>query len=70
MKKKIISVLLICSMLFTILPTDAAFAAGTVVESGVCGATNNLQWVLTDDGVLTISGEGPMKDYTGSIRIR
>ena len=30
-------------------------------ESGTCGA--NLKWHLTDDGVLTISGEGEMYDY-------
>ena len=31
-------------------------------ESGTCGA--NLKWHLTDDGVLTISGEGEMTDYS------
>ncbi|MDR0989523.1 MAG: leucine-rich repeat domain-containing protein [Prevotellaceae bacterium] len=31
------------------------------VDSGVCGT--NLTWTLTDDGVLTISGEGEMTDY-------
>ena len=30
-------------------------------NSGTCGA--NLKWHLTDDGVLTISGEGEMYDY-------
>ena len=30
-------------------------------KSGTCGA--NLKWHLTDDGVLTISGEGRMSDY-------
>ena len=33
----------------------------TEVASGTCG--ENLTWVLTDDGVLTISGEGEMYDY-------
>ena len=31
-------------------------------RSGTCGP--NLKWHLTDDGVLTISGKGIMKDYT------
>lgn len=32
-----------------------------VISSGNCG--DNLTWTLTDDGVLTISGTGPMYDY-------
>ena len=35
-------------------------------ESGTCGP--NLKWHLTDDGVLTISGEGEMTDYSYSNR--
>ena len=31
-------------------------------SSGTCGA--NLKWLLTDDGVLTISGKGEMYDYS------
>ena len=35
------------------------------VAHGTCGAQgDNLIWVLTEDGVLTISGEGNMNDYT------
>ena len=30
-------------------------------ESGTCGP--NLKWHLTDDGVLTITGNGEMDDY-------
>ena len=50
-----------------VLPEDevvedvAALAAGAVA-SGTCG--ENLTWVLDEDGVLTISGEGEMEDYT------
>ena len=33
-------------------------------KSGSCGP--NLKWHLTDDGVLTISGKGEMKNYTES----
>ena len=32
-------------------------------ESGICGP--NLKWHLTDDGVLTITGEGRMDNYYG-----
>ena len=38
-----------------------------VIASGTCGADgDNLTWVLTDDGTLTISGSGEMKDYSDS----
>ena len=33
-------------------------------SSGTCGS--NLKWHFTDDGVLTISGEGKMYDYSVS----
>ena len=32
-----------------------------VIDSGVC--EDGLKWELTSDGTLTISGQGPMKDY-------
>ena len=41
----------------------AALEAG-VVASGTCG--ENLSWVLTEDGVLRISGNGAMPDYSTS----
>ena len=45
-----------------------AYAAPTVLGSGSCGKDrDNLTWTLTDDGVLTISGEGEMADYDKSI---
>ena len=40
-----------------------------VADWGYCGGEGdgtNLTWVLTNDGTLTISGEGAMKDYIGS----
>lgn len=40
---------------------------GNVIASGECGADgDNLTWKLTEDGTLTISGEGKMKDYSNS----
>ena len=41
----------------------AALEAG-VVASGSCG--KNLSWILTEDGVLRISGNGAMPDYSTS----
>ena len=38
---------------------------GDVIASGECGKNgDNLTWVLTEDGTLTISGSGEMQDYT------
>ena len=38
---------------------------GDVIASGECGENgNNLTWVLTEDGTLTISGSGNMRDYS------
>ena len=37
-------------------------SASPVVASGQCG--DDVTWTLTDDGTLTISGTGPMWDYT------
>ena len=41
--------------------TDYVPKTTAVVAEGTCG--DALTWVLTDDGVLTISGEGAMYDY-------
>ncbi len=39
--------------------------AAEVVASGKCGADgSNVTWVLDSDGVLTISGEGDMGNYS------
>ena len=51
----------ISSIVFTISPT--------VVASGNCGTSGHVeevQWSLTSDGVLTISGSGDMKDYNST----
>lgn len=42
-------------------------AAAEIIGSGDCGAEgDNLKWTLDKNGVLTISGEGAMKDYVSS----
>ena len=49
-------------------PTLDLFAEdGNVIASGTCGAQGeNLTWVLTEAGTLTISGSGKMQDYSDS----
>ncbi|MBQ4207487.1 MAG: leucine-rich repeat domain-containing protein, partial [Clostridia bacterium] len=42
----------------------AAAEEPTVLKSGSCG--DNVTWVLTDDGVLTVSGTGDMADWANS----
>ena len=44
-------------LLITLLVSLSAYAE----KSGTCGT--NLQWKLTDEGVLTITGTGKMKDW-------
>lgn len=61
MKKRIISLLAALCLMITMLPVQV-FAAE--IASGTCG--ENLTWVLTDNGVLTISGEGAMNFEGGS----
>ena len=60
---KLIPTCLILAFLLTILPAGAS--AATIIDSGYCGGEGdgtNLTWTLDSDGVLTISGEGEMKD--------
>lgn len=65
MKKRILSVLLVLCLVFTLLPVGATAAAAT---SGTCGS--NLKWKL-EDGTLTVSGTGAMYNYDyGSGRIQ
>ncbi len=56
--KKVIAVLL--TVLLTATMTLSAFAAPKVVLSGKAG--ENVTWQLTDDGVLTVSGQGAIED--------
>ena len=62
MKKTILFavVTLLCVTAF-VMTSDSADAADT---SGTCG--DNLTWSLSDDGTLTISGTGKMKDFDDS----
>ena len=73
MKKRILSILLAALMLLSALPlgmVDTAYAAETsgvaaqsyYVAGGQCG--DDLTWTLDSSGTLTISGTGPMYNYS------
>ena len=53
---------LCCCALFLMMTVCLAVRpALAYTDSGTCG--ENVQWALNDDGVLTISGIGPMTDF-------
>ena len=54
--KRSVSLLLVLCVMLVVVPVTAHAATG-----GSCG--ENVTWSLSDDGVLTISGTGPMEDY-------
>lgn len=81
MKKRFVSLLLAISMIFSLMPVSAvtAFAEGEssgaakIIANGNCGADEggeNLKWTLDNNGVLTITGMGAMKDYTWDENVR
>ena len=57
MKKKILSFVVVLAMLCAFMPTIA-----NAEKSGVCGY--NVNWTLDDNGMLTISGKGPMSNLS------
>ena len=65
MKKKLLSILLVLSLMLALVP--AAFAAD-IVDSGTCGAEgdgSSVTWTLDAAGLLTISGTGKIIDGDG-----
>lgn len=65
MKKKLLSILLVLSLMLALVPT--AFAAD-IVDSGTCGADgdgSSVTWTLDAAGLLTISGTGKIIDGDG-----
>jgi len=62
--KRLLSLFIALSMIMTILPMNMTVFASSTDLQGTCG--DNLTWVLQDNGVLVISGEGPMADYRNS----
>ena len=63
--KKLLAVSIVLALLISMLAMPGWAETATVVASGYCGGEGdgtNLTWELTEDGVLTISGEGAMAD--------
>ena len=60
MTKRIICAVMAAAMLLSLFFALLPAARGEVYASGDCG--EELQWVL-EEGVLTISGNGPMEDF-------
>lgn len=58
MKKRFFAFLLAVVMVVGVMPPSAA---AKIVKSGQCGA--NASWAEDDNGLLTISGTGPMRNY-------
>ena len=62
MKKRLFCTLIIALMMALLTVTASAATA-----TGTCGAEGySVTWSLTNDGTLTISGNGPMKDFSDS----
>ena len=59
MRKKFCSLILALSMILSFVPVVNVSAA---TKSGTCG--DSATWTLDNNGVLTISGTGAMRDYT------
>lgn len=62
MKKKLLSILLVLSLMLALVP--AAFAVEPA--SGTCGAEgdgSNVTWTLDASGTLTFTGTGAIRDY-------
>lgn len=60
--RKLTAIVLALCLLVTLLPLGAR--AAETVATGTCG--ENITWTLTDDGTLTVSGEGEAAEYTYS----
>ena len=64
MKKRILALCLALALLVALVPQFTITAAAKSVNSGTCGTGVN--WTLTDNGLLTISGSGAMDNYESS----
>lgn len=61
MKRRILSVLLVLTMVVGMVPLLPLQVEAAEATSGTCG--DNLTWNLDENGTLTISGSGKMNDY-------
>ena len=67
MKKRVLSLMLVLLMTLTLIPLESL--AEAAAASGTCGSKgDNLTWALDEEnGVLKISGQGDMADYSEDI---
>lgn len=67
MKKRVLSLMLVLLMTLTLIPLESL--AEAAAAPGTCGSKgDNLTWALDEkNGVLTISGQGDMADYSEDI---
>lgn len=68
MRKKLLSILLVLSLMLALVP--AAFAAD-IAASGTCGAEgdgSNVTWMIDKNGVLTVTGTGAITSDAMQIR--
>lgn len=67
MKKRVLSLMLVLLMTLTLIPLESL--AEAAAAPGTCGSKgDNLTWALDEEnGVLTISGQGDMADYSEDI---
>ncbi|MBR6429924.1 MAG: leucine-rich repeat protein [Oscillospiraceae bacterium] len=63
-EKRLLALLLVLVMVAGFVPVTARAEGASIVAQGTCGDQgDNVTWALTDDGVLTISGNGAMANY-------
>ena len=62
--KKIIKILLLTAAILSLLSLCALFASAQTVASGACG--DALTWTLDENGLLAVSGAGPMDEWSPS----
>ena len=64
MKKRILSLVLVLSLVSSLIMSFPITANAGTATSGTCG--DNLTWTLDDNGTLTVSGTGAMRNWNSS----
>ena len=61
MRKRILSLIVVISIISSFMVSLPIVVSAETVANGTCG--DNLTWCLDEEGTLTISGVGYMYDY-------
>lgn len=64
MSRLFVGITVLCLLIGCVAGSITVAASSNVVAEGTCG--QGVTWVLTEDGTLTVSGNGAMDDYPGS----